>query len=245
MPRIRILLAACAAVLSAPPLVSQGYAQQPSSTSDAAPGNTAQGEGAASLGQRVQGDLGKAAGTLGGGGQDPGTVQKVLDWLHQSNTTAIQGGKLAQQNGGSNSVKQLGAKLVTDHSALEKEAAAVAAARGIHLPGTGPSSSQGQTQQGTSGASTAQGAGAGGLAALQKRKGSAFDSAFLSWLSNRQQQDATQARTALADAQKSGDTGVAALLSKVAPQLESHAQAAQSAQEQAVSSPQRQGRTGE
>src|SRR5512142_1741633 len=168
-PRSVVRAALVAALLSARAAPAHAQDQGATATSGAA------GGAAGAVGQRVEGALGKAAGASAGGpGQ--GAVASVLGWLSRTNSTAIQGGRLAQQNAASAEVKHLAGRVVTDHTLLEQEVTRVAQARGIQLPGA----PAGQAASGARGTSRA-GADAG-LSALESLKGGAFDQAFLKWL---------------------------------------------------------------
>ncbi len=209
-PRNRLLVAALAVALS--PLGGRAAAQPTSGAPS--PGTPSGGSGGSpSLGQTLEGDAAKAAG-LGGG--SAGSLASVLGWLHESNTSAIQAGKLAQRRSSASAVKDLASKVVSDRSGIEQEVSAVASAAGVSLPSTGAKAS------GAGGT-----AGVAGLAALEKLKGKSFDQGFLKWIGQHGQQDANQAKQQQASAQQSGNTALASLLGKVAPQLQSHAAAAQ------------------
>ncbi len=57
-----------------------------------------------------------------------------LKAAHQSNLAEIAGGKLAQQKGDSQQVKDLGARFVTDHTTLDSALQKTASALGVDLP---------------------------------------------------------------------------------------------------------------
>ncbi len=208
--KTRLLAAALAVALS--PLGERAAAQ--ASSGAPSPGTPSRGSGGSpSLGQRLESDAAKAAG-LGGG--SAGSLASVLGWLHGSNTSAIRAGKLAQQKSSSSAVKDLASKVVSDRSGIDQEISRVASAAGVSLPSAGAKAS------GAVGT-----AGAAGLAALQKLQGKSFDQGFLKWIGQHGQRDASQAKSRQASAQQSGNTALASLLGKVAPQLQSHADAAQ------------------
>lgn len=64
-----------------------------------------------------------------------------LKSAHQSNLAEIAGGKLAQQKGASQEVKDLGERFVTDHTKLDAAVRETAEALGVDLPST-PNSKQ-------------------------------------------------------------------------------------------------------
>ncbi|HET9594486.1 MAG TPA: DUF4142 domain-containing protein [Anaeromyxobacteraceae bacterium] len=159
------------------------------------------------------------AGAPGAARGEPGSgaiAAEVLGWLHRTNSAAIEGGELAAQKSTSARVRQLAAQLVGDHTALEQEVGALAAAHGLELPGTGASAPGDDASQ--------------GLAALEDLRGGTFDAAFLRWVADQGRQGATQARSAQARAQQSREPALTALLDRLAPQLEARAQAARAAQ---------------
>jgi putative membrane protein len=66
---------------------------------------------------------------------------QFLQESHQTNLAEIAAGHLAQQKGKSQTVKNLGAKFVTDHTKLDQSLKSVANSVGVSLPST-PNSSQ-------------------------------------------------------------------------------------------------------
>lgn len=132
----------------------------------------------------------------------------VLAWVHRTNTTAIRGAELAQQKSTSGTVRRLAAQLVGDHTVLEREVGALAAAHGVELPI----------------------ASGDGLAELEDLHSDEFDTAFLRWVAGRQRLDASEARSVQAQAQQAKEPALAALLGKLAPRLDAHASSARSAE---------------
>jgi putative membrane protein len=59
---------------------------------------------------------------------------QYLRQAHQTNLAEISAGNLAQQKGNSQTVKNLGAKFVTDHTRLDQELKSVAQTLGVSLP---------------------------------------------------------------------------------------------------------------
>lgn len=199
----RILAVPAALAVAAPSAAQQAPASAPAPGSAPAPA----GGGVA---KQLEGDLGAAARALSGGGGLE-RLASVMGWLHQADSQAIQGARLAQRKSSSSTIRDLAAKVAGDHSAIESELGALAKARGIQLPGTGTP-------------------GGSGLAALGKLKGAAFDRSFLDWLATSQKRNAGQAAAARTDALKAGEPGLAAVLGKLVPKLQSHARSAERAQ---------------
>ncbi len=203
--RVLVVVGAVAAGWAGGRAGAQGVGEPPSDwPAGQAPGSSAPG-------QALEQDAARAAQGLDRGAQRGEEVSSILGWLHESDATAIRGAKLAQQKGSSRSVKQLAARVVRDRTAIEQELSTVARASGVAVP----------SRPG------ARGGAATGLSVLRGLRGKALDQAFLSWLASREQKDAGQAETARADAQAAGNAGLAALLGKLAPQLQSHAESAQ------------------
>ena len=71
-----------------------------------------------------------ASASASASGQDAQYLQQA----HQTNLAEIAAGKLAQQKGHSQTVKNLGAKFVTDHTKLDQELKPVAQTLGVGLP---------------------------------------------------------------------------------------------------------------
>jgi putative membrane protein len=91
--------------------------------------------------------------------------QQDTTWMvsaHQGNLAEIAAGKAAQQKGASEGVRSMGAELVNDHTALDKELTAAAQQLGVDLP-QAPS----QEQQTT-------------LDQVMSQQGAAFDTAWIS-----------------------------------------------------------------
>jgi predicted outer membrane protein len=132
----------------------------------------------------------------------------VLAWLHRTNTTAIRGAELAQQKSTSGTVRRLAAQLVGDHTVVEREVGALAAAHGVQLPVEGGD----------------------GLADLEDLHSDEFDAAFLRWVAGRQREDASEARSVQARAQQAREPALAALLGRLAPRLDAHASSASDAE---------------
>ncbi len=73
----------------------------------------------------------------------------------------VQGGKLAQEKGGSDAVKSMGAKVVEDHTAANEKLASIAASKHIKLPKTPDAKQRAMLKK------------------LQTKSGAAFDAAYI------------------------------------------------------------------
>jgi putative membrane protein len=124
-----------------------------------------------------------------------------LKAAHQSNLAEIAGGKLAQQKGASQQVKDLGARFVTDHTTLDSALQKTASALGVDLP-SAPNAAQ---------------------RALAKRyqaaSGSSFDALFVST-----QMDAHMAAMKLGQTEiaEGSDSSVVNAAKSAAPVIASH-----------------------
>jgi putative membrane protein len=105
-------------------------------------------------------------------------------WLQTSmegDLFEIAGGKLAQQHGASQAVKDFGARLVTDHTKSFKEARALAKAHGVQIPKAPTPSEQWE------------------LATLGGLSGQAFDTAYVSLETADHQQDISETSDEVSD----------------------------------------------
>jgi putative membrane protein len=69
---------------------------------------------------------------------DPPSTAEVLDKIHSSNLTAIEAGKLAQDNGHSKATKDYGKMLVSDHASADKQVVALAKEEKVDLSASTP-----------------------------------------------------------------------------------------------------------
>jgi putative membrane protein len=123
----------------------------------------------------------------------------------QGNLAEVQMGKLAQQKGGSDDVKQFGQKLVTDHSANLEKAKSVAQSMNMKLP-TEPSAKQKAEYQ-----------------KMSKLSGNQFDKQFAQHMVMDHKKDISEFQ------QESKKSGAAANFAKqTVPVLQQHLKIAQS-----------------
>jgi putative membrane protein len=127
--------------------------------------------------------------------------QAFLRKAHQSNLAEIQAGRLAQQKAASASVRDMGARLVSDHTRLDSRLRPVAGQLGVNLPGQ-PNAMQRQV-----------------AAELSAKSGAAFDRAWVAAM-------IVGHRQALADGQAELQAGssdqVQSLARSAAPVIQGH-----------------------
>jgi putative membrane protein len=128
---------------------------------------------------------------------------QFLQQAHQGNLAEISAGQLATVSGNSQTVKDVGATMVADHTTLDTAVTQLAARLGVSLPASPNPEQQAVATR------------------LRQNKGAAFDSLFVAT-----QLDAHT--TALADAQtemsRGGDPNVIAAARSSAPVIEKHIQ---------------------
>ena len=136
---------------------------------------------------------------------------QFLQESHQTNLAEIAAGHLAQQKGKSQTVKNLGAKFVTDHTKLDQSLKSVANSVGVSLPSTPNSSQQAVENQ------------------LKQRSGTQFDNLFVTsqFAGHTQAMQATQT-----EIDNGSDPKVVKLASDSLPVIESHHQALEAAAKQ-------------
>jgi predicted outer membrane protein len=136
---------------------------------------------------------------------------QFLQQAHQTNTAEIAAGHLAQQKGKSQTVKNLGAKFVTDHTKLDQSLQSVANSLGVSLPTTPNSDQQAVQNQ------------------LKNRSGTQFDNLFVTsqFVGHTQAMQAAQTEIA-----NGSDPKVVKLATDSLPVIESHHQALQAAAKQ-------------
>ncbi len=127
----------------------------------------------------------------------------------QANQAAIQLGRLAEQQGTSPAVKQMGQSMVKDHTQLNSQLQQIAASKGITLPAS-PSTDQQNTINQLSGLS-----------------GQQFDQAFQKQVIQDHQQELAKFQ---AEASQGQDPDLKAFAQKAVPGLQQHLNMAQSMQ---------------
>jgi putative membrane protein len=136
------------------------------------------------------------------GGSD--ATADTLGKLHQANQKEIEMGKLAQDNGQSQQVKDFGKTLVQDHTAADQQVVELAKREQIDLKGSTPAT-------------------AGGMERIQP--GRDFDLTFAKAMLDDHQRAIGMVQTAL---QGSSDEALKKLLAEVLPMLQKHEQIARS-----------------
>jgi len=137
------------------------------------------------------------------------TDQTFLKEAAQGGQAEVQMGRLAAQKGQSQSVRQLGQKLVQDHSKANQELKLLAAQKSVTLP----------TDIGTENQSA--------LSHLKNLEGTEFDQAFIKHAVEDHQKDIQKFQTV---SQQSADADVKAFAQKQLPVLQQHLKMAQDAQ---------------
>jgi len=136
---------------------------------------------------------------------------QFLKESHQTNLAEIAAGHLAQQKGNNQTVKNLGAKFVTDHTKLDQSLKSVANSVGVSLPTTPNSSQQAVENQ------------------LKKKSGTQFDNLFVT----SQFAGHTQAmRSTQTEIDNGSNPAVVKLATESLPVIESHHQALEAAAKQ-------------
>lgn len=137
------------------------------------------------------------------------TDQKFLKEAAQGGQAEVQMGRLAAQKGQSQAVRQLGQKLVQDHSKANQELKLLAAQKNITLP----------SDIGTENESA--------IAHLKSLEAAEFDQAFIKHAVEDHQKDIQKFQTA---SQQTADADVKAFAQKELPLLQQHLKMAQDAQ---------------
>jgi putative membrane protein len=142
---------------------------------------------------------------------DRAFVQKAAE----AGMTEIEVGKLAQQKGSDDAVKQLGRRMVDDHTKANGELKKIAGDKGIDVPAKLDKSGEKEVDQ------------------LSKLSGSAFDQAFV----KHEVSDHQKAVKAFDREAKSGkDSDLKSFASQTLPDLQEHLKLAQSAQKEEADS---------
>jgi len=140
--------------------------------------------------------------------------QAFLKEAAQGGLAEVQMGRLAAQKGQSQEVRQLGQKLVQDHSKANQELKLLAAQKNITLPQEIPTEHQ------------------AALSHLKSLEGSEFDKAFKQHAVEDHQKDIQKFQTA---SQTAADTDVKAFAQKTLPVLQQHLKMAQDIQAESTS----------
>src|SRR6185436_12671634 len=158
-----------------------------------------------------------ASGPISSSGQSSGqsssylgeTEQTFIKEAAQGGQAEVKMGRLAAQKGQSESVRQLGQKLVQDHSKANQELKLLAAQKSVTLP----------AETGTEHQSA--------ISHLRNLEGAEFDQAFIKHAVEDHQKDIEKFQTA---SQQSADADVKAFAQKTLPVLQQHLKMAQDAQ---------------
>lgn len=136
---------------------------------------------------------------------------QFLQQSHQTNLAEISAGHLAQQKGKSQTVKNLGAKFVTDHTKLDQSLQSVANSLGVSLPSTPNSDQQAVMNR------------------LKNKSGTQFDNLFVTSQFAGHTVAMQQTQTEITNG---SDPQAVKLANQALPVIESHHQALQAAAKQ-------------
>jgi putative membrane protein len=165
--------------------------------------------GAAALGLSAAATLSYAADpmTSATGGNVASADRTFIQKAAIGGMTEVEAGKLAQQKGSSQAVKDYGSRLVTDHTKANEELSKLATAKGVTPPGTLDSSHKNEVDK------------------LSKKSGADFDKAFLKQMVS----DHKSTISLFEKEAKSGKDGeLQQFASATLPTLQEHLQMAQS-----------------
>jgi len=133
--------------------------------------------------------------------------RKFVEEAAVGGMTEIELGKLAQQKGANEQVKQFGAKLVEDHSKANDELKQIAQAKGVTVPAAPDKSHQKDIEK------------------LSKLQGAEFDREFMAHMVSDHRKDVKQFEKASTSAK---DSDIKAFAGKTLPTLQEHLKVAQS-----------------
>jgi putative membrane protein len=143
----------------------------------------------------------------------------VLTDVHATNQMEIEAGKLAKTKGGTPAIKKFGQELITDHTKADKNALALAKARGVTLadhPTPRDDAEKAQMEK--------------DMAAMERLKtldGAAFDSEFLAVMLDGHTRTVAKLDAAIGTV---SDAKLKALLTKIKPVVQKHADRAKALQ---------------
>ncbi len=193
-------------------------AQSGSTTSGSTTGSTKSGS---SQGTSSTQGTGSQAGGMNGakaGAKLEGADLEVVSHLNHVNKMEIDMGKLAQKQG-TGKVKQYGATLIKDHTAANKDLAAMAKKKGVaKIPAEKPTSEAMQKEHQDA---------MDAMAKMKKLKGAEFDREFLTMMVADHDKTIARVDSAMATAQ---DPELKTFLSTIRPTLQRHADQARQLQ---------------
>jgi putative membrane protein len=135
------------------------------------------------------------------GGDVPSSDRKFIEKATIGNMAEVKLGKLAQEQGSSQAVRDFGARMVQDHTKANAELQKVATAKGVTVPGTIDKAAQSDYDK------------------LAKKSGADFDKAYVNGMVSDHKTDIAEFQKEV----KSGkDADLQAFASKTLPTLEDH-----------------------
>ena len=165
------------------------------------PGNANTASSAATAPAKPEG-----SGTRNGGAMLGGGERKFIEAAAMGGMAEVEMGKLAQQKGSSQPVKDFGARMAQDHGKANEELKALATSKGIQLPGGIDAEHQHKMER------------------MQKLSGADFDKAYMKDMLADHKKDVSEFRK---QAKSAKDQDLKAFASKTLPTLEEHLKLAQ------------------
>lgn len=172
----------------------------PNNASRNLPGNADTGKTATPTGTDSTSKGTKGAGSLSSGDR------KFMETVAQHGMAEVEMGKLAQQKGSSQQVKDFGARMAQDHGKANDELKQLASSKGVQLPASVDKSHQSKMDK------------------MQKLSGAAFDKAYMADMVADHKKDVSEFRKHSKSAQ---DPELKSFASKTLPTLEEHLKLAQ------------------
>ena len=127
--------------------------------------------------------------------------RKFLEEAAQGGMAEVEMGRLATQRAGDASVREFGARMVSDHSAANAELKAIAAKKGMQLPSEVNSSQKSEIDK------------------LSKMSGDEFDKEYMSAMVKDHEEDGKDFET---QAKDGNDADIKAFAAKTLPKLQEH-----------------------
>lgn len=194
---------------------AQGTSQQPSGGTAATPsppaaGSTGMDKGAGSTVNRGSQGTSASGAKSGASSSLASGERRFLEKAAQHGMAEVELGKLAQQNGGSQQVKDFGKRMVDDHSKANDEVKRIAAAKGVTLPTDMDGSHKRKLDK------------------LSKMTGNDFDRAYMDDMVDDHQSDVKEFRSMAKNAK---DADIRNFASTTLPTLEQHLSMAKSTED--------------
>ena len=131
----------------------------------------------------------------------PASARNFVEKAAAGGAAEVEGGKLAEQRGANEKVKQFGARMVQDHGKANDELKQLAAGKGLQLPGT---TDPHHRQE---------------MAKLQKLSGAEFDRAYMDHMVKDHKKDVVEFKS---EADSGKDPDIKAFAARTLPTLQEH-----------------------